>query len=436
VLTQSPEKEDVYLLLGNLYMEDAQWDQAFHVFERLTARFPGAYAGFFFMGQIHRQRGDDRKAEEAFRKSLAIEPRLEGARYELIEIYRQDADSPATQRKVSALYQDILDEDPGNIRATFGLALYYRDIKKVREARKLLYDLADQSSENDLVRLIFRLYLESGRNEEAVFLLEGLLQGRRDYSSLHYLLGLAYNELKDGSRAMQQFQAVPPDSRFYNEAVIQQAFRYSEDGQTDAAIGVLEEALARDPDQPEFLIYLASMYEEKEAYDEALAALQQALAADPANERAYFRLGVVYDKMERKDDSIAAMQEVLAINPEHANALNYLGYTYADLGINLDEAEKLVQKALALKPNDGYITDSLGWVYYQQGRYPEALALLLKAAQLVNDDPVILEHVGDAYRKLGQNAKALEYYRKSLSIREKDKDAVIEKIELLEQQQP
>jgi len=156
----------------------------------------------------------------------------------------------------------------------------------------------------------------------------------------------------------------------------------------------------------------------------------------PENERAYFRLGVVYDKMERKDDSIAAMKQVIVLAPEHANALNYLGYTYADLGINLEEAEKLVQKALALKPDDGYITDSLGWVYYKQGRYQEALAVLLKAAELVADDPIVLEHVGDAYQKLGEKGKALEYYRKSLSIREKDREAIIEKIESLEKQTP
>ena len=130
------------------------------------------------------------------------------------------------------------------------------------------------------------------------------------------------------------------------------------------------------------------------------------------------------------------MKEVLVLQPDHANALNYLAYTYADLGIHLDEAEKLVQKALALKPEDGYITDSLGWVYYKQGRYREALTYLLKAAELVKDDPTILEHVGDAYQKLGQKEKAIEFYRQSLKFRETDRDAVIEKIKLLEQPSP
>lgn len=436
VLKQDPDQEDIYLLLGNLYMNDEQWDKASHVFERLTTRFPGAYAGFFFMGKIHQERGDDAKAEQAFRKSLAIEPKLEEARFELIEIYQRQPDNIDSQRRVEQLYQTILDEDPKNLRASFGLALYYHQIGKDNQAIDILQKLSGATSENDLVRSIYRIYLETGQNQDAVFILEEILKARGDFSSLHYLLGSAYNELEDGPQAMTHFKAVPPDTRFYRDAVIQQAFHYSENDQIDAAIALLENALSHEPDQPDFLIYLASMYEEKEAFEDALALLKRAIEVAPESERAYFRLGVVYDKMKLKDESIAAMKQVLVLKPDHANALNYLGYTYADLGIKLGEAENLVKKALSLKPNDGYITDSLGWVYYKQGRYKEALAVLLKAAELVADDPIVLEHVGDVYQKLGDNTKALEYYQRSLSIREKDKDAVIQKIENLEKQTP
>jgi tetratricopeptide (TPR) repeat protein len=436
ILDQDPDKEDVYLLLGNLYLNDGQFEEALDVFDRLTKRFPDAYAGYFFIGKIHRERGDDQGAEKAFLKSLAIEPKLEGARYELIDIYEHRPDSPATRRQTLEQYRAILEEDPGNVRAILGMALYDHTIGNDRESRKLLQDLAQATSENDLVRNIFRLYLEPDQNNEAVYLLEQILQTRSDYGNLQYLLGMAYHNLGKDAQAMTHFQKVPPESQFYRDAVIQQAFRYSDDGQVDRAIALLKEALAHEPEQPDFLIYLASMYEEKGAYEEALGLLQRVIAADPENERAYFRLGVVYDKMGRKDDSIAAMKQVLLLKPDHANALNYLGYTYADLGIHLDEAEKLIQKALTLKPDDGYITDSLGWVYYKQGRYREALIELQKAAALVGDDPTILEHVGDAYLKLGQSDKALQYYRKSLEVRKEDKEAVLKKIRALEKGAP
>jgi Tfp pilus assembly protein PilF len=122
------------------------------------------------------------------------------------------------------------------------------------------------------------------------------------------------------------------------------------------------------------------------------------------------------------------MKSVLALDPKDANALNYIGYTYADLGRNLQEAERLVKSAMEYKPNDGYITDSLGWVYYKQGRYQEALTVLKQAVELVPDDPVILEHLGDTYLKLNQPDKALESYEKALQHDHKEPQTIKDKI--------
>jgi Tfp pilus assembly protein PilF len=116
------------------------------------------------------------------------------------------------------------------------------------------------------------------------------------------------------------------------------------------------------------------------------------------------------------------MRKVIALDPKHANALNYLGYTYADLGQNLDEAERLIKEALKYKPNDGYITDSLGWVYYKKGEFKKAIKYLTRAIELVPDDPIMLEHLGDAYLKVNDKANAVKFYEKSLQRKEKDKD--------------
>ena len=111
--------------------------------------------------------------------------------------------------------------------------------------------------------------------------------------------------------------------------------------------------------------------------------------------------------------------------------MNYLGYTYADLGTNLDEAEKLIKEALNYKPDDGYITDSLGWVYYKKGLYEKAVEMLERAVKLVPNDPIILEHLGDAYLKINDSKKALEYYNRSLKHQKKDKEKIEKKIQTL-----
>jgi len=127
------------------------------------------------------------------------------------------------------------------------------------------------------------------------------------------------------------------------------------------------------------------------------------------------------------------MQKVIALDPKNANALNYLGYTYADMGENLDEAESLIREALKYKPDDGYITDSLGWVLYKKGLFQEALIYLEKAVQLTSDDPIILEHLGDAYLKVDDIENALKYYQESLRKKTEDTEILENKIsDLLE----
>ena len=129
------------------------------------------------------------------------------------------------------------------------------------------------------------------------------------------------------------------------------------------------------------------------------------------------------------------MEDILKMEPDYPNALNFVGYLWAEKGIKLDEAETMIKKALSKKPNDGAIIDSLGWVYYKKGNYRLALAELLKANQLLPDDPTITEHVGDVYVSLKEYNKAFPYYEKSIQL-EKDvnkKKVIEEKLKLIKE---
>jgi len=224
---------------------------------------------------------------------------------------------------------------------------------------------------------------------------------------------------------------VAADNRFFENAVIQTALLYQEMDAIDKGIQYMQGIIAARPNIPEFYLYLGSFYEELEQFDKAGSTVMKGLALDDKDARLHFRLGVIYDKAGDKEGSIRQMKRVIALEPDNANALNYLGYTYADLGRNLDEAERLIKEALKHKPDDGYITDSLGWVYYQKGDYKKALAILEKAVELVPDDPVILEHLGDAHLKLEDKQKAVEYYRRSLKQQKNAAPQLEEKIRKL-----
>jgi Flp pilus assembly protein TadD len=109
------------------------------------------------------------------------------------------------------------------------------------------------------------------------------------------------------------------------------------------------------------------------------------------------------------------MERAIALNPRNAAALNYLGYSYAEMGVRLDEAESLIRRALALDPDDGFYVDSLGWVYYQRGDYRRAVEQLERAVELAGDDPTVAEHLGDAYERDKRPDAALRVYRDALA---------------------
>jgi len=161
--------------------------------------------------------------------------------------------------------------------------------------------------------------------------------------------------------------------------------------------------------------------------------LETGIEIDPDNTELLFELGVLYDKNGQTDDAIEQMQKVIELDSKHADALNYLGYTYADNGIRLEEAEALIRKALEQKPENGYIIDSLGWVYYQKGMYEKAVEYIEKAARLIPDDPIVLEHLGDVYEKLGESQKALDFYQQALEKKSENAAALESKIEALRQ---
>ena len=138
------------------------------------------------------------------------------------------------------------------------------------------------------------------------------------------------------------------------------------------------------------------------------------------------------EKQGQFDDAVNAFRRVIALDPKHAEAYNYVGYMYAERGQNLDEAVTLIGKALELEPENGYFIDSLGWAYYQQGKYADALRELKRAVDRTKEDPVILEHLGDAYLKNGLDNEALVAWEKALKI-DPTADGVKKKVDELQE---
>ena len=431
VLAGKPQEQNTYLIVGRIYWNNNDFDNAERVFLQMVQYLPHSYAAYYFYGKVLAAQGKDEAAETALVQSLKLDPSLEEPRNELLKIYKKKNQ----HSKITQTYREILELDPANHHAAFGLADHYHKIGQDQLSLQLLGQMATRmEGDATIISTLFEMFLESKQYDDALWAIEGMLKSRPDNSDLHYMAGVSADHLDDHQRALDHLHRVAPGSRFYTNAVVQGALLYHDLGKVDRAIALVRKALSHHPDYSDYYFYLGWFYEKLERYDEALKILQAGVANDSTNARLHFRIGVVYDKMGRRQDSITAMQRVIVLTPNDAEALNYLGYTYADLGINLDEAETLIQSALKIKPDDGYIADSLGWVYYKRGQYAQALKWLKKAVKLQPEDPTILEHLGDLYLKLDSTQKALNYYQRSLDRKESNRGPLEEKIRSLKVQ--
>lgn len=155
---------------------------------------------------------------------------------------------------------------------------------------------------------------------------------------------------------------------------------------------------------------LAILYLVRESPQRAVKEFENALAiiaanplqADVLTPRFYFWYGVALDQTQQTPRAITMFETVIDLDPTYTDALNYLAYLWAVRGERLDEALRHSQTALNLAPDNSAYLDTLGWIYFQLGRYDDAIDLLQQANQLRPNDPEILDHIEKTLEKLGR----------------------------------
>lgn len=185
-------------------------------------------------------------------------------------------------------------------------------------------------------------------------------------------------------------------------------------------------SIANNPDDQQAYIAFGNMLRGRERFAEAAEMYSRAIAMIEGEDENdwtlfYFR-GIVYEQQKQWEKAEADFKTALELREDQPLVLNYLGYSWVDKGINLEEALDMIRKAVELRPEDGYIVDSLGWAYYRLGRYEEAVVELERAIEMRPNDPVINDHLGDAYFKVGRTLEAQFQWRHARDFGAKDEE--------------
>jgi len=193
------------------------------------------------------------------------------------------------------------------------------------------------------------------------------------------------------------------------------------------ALELMEKARSRFRKSFALEFLTAAAYAGAKDYAEAVKHYTEAEVIAKASEPAslthlfYYRFGSALERRGDYAEAEKCFRQCLEIAPNFAEAMNYLGYMWAERGNNLDEAKKLIEKAVALEPDNAAYLDSLGWVLFKQHQWSEALEWLQKAVQQADQpDPTLYDHLGDAYAGMKVFDKAREAWRKSVQLEPND----------------
>lgn len=418
ILKQDPENEGVLLRLGILLVQQDEYGKAEKIFRELVSRNPDLHFAQIYLARLLHLENKYGPAAKVYERALQLGWSPELA-YEVIDFY----ESQERYQDVLRLYDTIIANDQADEQAILGKIQTLISMEKDHQALDELRTYREAAeSTGRLDMAIAKILLRLDKLDEAITVLEQLGQGELS-SEANYLLGLIYYQDKHRQEALGYLQHVAPGTDEYPDAVYLQVRIYRDLGMQAKAMELLL-ATTDNPvaQHPLFYALLSSMYQEQERVEEAMASITAGTALFPDSEQLHFEHALLLERSGLQSRAVAVMQRVLELSPDHPEALNYIGYTWADQNINLDQALQYILRAVQLKPDNGFIRDSLGWVHFRRGEYDEALEELRLAIQLEPTDPNIYDHLGDVYRALNKPEEARRAYSKGLEMFDNDTD--------------
>ncbi|HEX2939686.1 MAG TPA: tetratricopeptide repeat protein [Rhodopila sp.] len=265
------------------------------------------------------------------------------------------------------------------------------------------------------------------QNDFALVILQLALDLRPDFSAARLVAAdILQNQGQPGS-ALRMLTDVPSHDALMPVVRLRRAALQARLGHTEEALHDLQQMAQDYPDSPLPDEQLGDMLRAKQKFPEAVAAYSKAIAriTDPAPSDwvLFYDRGVSLEQSHEWPKALADFEQALKLSPNQPFVLNYLGYSWADRGHHLDQARQMIERAAQIRPNDGAITDSLGWVMFRQGDYRDAVKTLEKAVELEPEDATINGHLGDAYWAVGRKIEAQYQWRRALTMHPAPEDA-------------
>jgi tetratricopeptide (TPR) repeat protein len=431
-------KFDVERLIGRILFELGRDEEALVAYEnavRLGAGYPFLHHRY---GLLLRKFGRTEEAETAFRTAVDLFPEFSDAVVDLASVLIQQSRLVEAQ----AALKKLLEREGDFTDALMMSANLHEEMGESEKAIALLETRATQLPREGAI-MLGRLYYDAERYDDSYDIFKGLYDAETPSSELARVLAEVSLKAEHTERALQYYRRAieidPEDFRNYIALFFVSSKEFAGDDamielshpETRALLDSAASHVAEDDFDGLYVVGIA--YQAIDDFETSRELLERALRIEPDDPRVLLNLAGVMERLRRYEEAEPYLVRLYQLTPDDPRVCNFYGYLLTLLKRDLGKAESLIRTALQHEPDNGYYVDSLGWVYYVRGQYQQAVETLERASRLAGDDPVIYEHLGDAYRSVKQFRKALAAYEKSLELRGQSSD-VLEKLEAARRQ--
>jgi len=399
ILKKNPYNLKALLFLANLYIYKNDLKTAAFYLNLVKLNHPDNITAYYLLSKIYAARNDNKKAEKNLSELIKKDPYFKKVYFRLAAIYILSG----KEKKAIDIFDKYLKINPDSKTALYQSAILEYALKNYKESRMRF---------KKFIRITAQANID-----------------KRLVNNAYFFTGISYMLQKNYKTGIFYLNKIKP-GRHYIDAGLQKIEIYINAYKKNGSVKyktrikkIITGMLSESKIKKSLKLYYFSAIALAEIKDYKMSeyVIKKGLLKFPDNTALLYELGSAYHRLNKEKKAYSVMKKILKINPYDADALNYLGYYLAVKNKNLKHAEILIKKALSYDKGSPFIIDSLGFVYYREKQYEKALKLFKIALKKLGKSATVLKHTGMDYIKLKDYKNALEYLKKSYSIR-KSKD--------------
>jgi tetratricopeptide (TPR) repeat protein len=410
LLAKEETRANGFLYLNSLFAQQADKKAVLKLVQELAKPYPKLPEAHFTIAHAAWAAGNDKLAISEVNVADKIRPGWE--MNAILQGQVMFGQSPDTALD---FYRNFLSQHPEANEVRLNLARMLVNQKRFDEAKPEFVKLAQASKGNpEILVVVGLLSFQAGDYTEAEqYFQQVLATDFRDKDQIYLYLGQAAEKQKKDDQALTWYNKIQPGER-YLDAKLNIAYVLARTQGADGAIKMLDDLSDLNNEQMVLVIQTqANLLVQAKRHQEAYDLLDKAVKNLPNTPGIIYDYAMAAEKLDYLDVVERELRKLIQIKPDFAQAYNALGYSLADHNIKLDEARTLIEKALALSPNDHFILDSMGWVQYRLGKLDKAVDYL-RRAYTAQTDPEIAAHLGEVLWQQGKRDEALQIWGEAL----------------------